>query len=92
MNKILRVALGTALVLLVPLIAMLFTDEVQWNWFDFLVIGTLLVSAGLTYEFVVKRVKDNTRQTALVIVLIASVLLAWAELAVGLFGSPFAGS
>ena len=49
-KKITRVIIGACLVLLVPLLAMGVSDEVQWNWFDFAVIGFLLVSAGLLYE------------------------------------------
>ena len=37
-----RVALVTALVLLVPLVAMLFTDEVDWGVSDFVFAGVLL--------------------------------------------------
>lgn len=90
-NNIIRIVLGTALVLLVPLVAMLFTDEVVWDWFDFVVIGTLLIGAGLTYEFVASRVNAKYRR-AIAVVVMAAVLLIWAELAVGVFGSPFAGS
>lgn len=38
----LRVALVTGLLLLVPLVAMQFTDEVRWNLADFVVAGALL--------------------------------------------------
>lgn len=91
MNNIFRIVIGTALILMVPLVAMLFTDDVDWGLFDFLVIGTLLIGAGLTYEFVTSRVNPRQRG-AIAVVIIAAVLLIWAELAVGVFGSPFAGS
>jgi hypothetical protein len=90
-QNITRIVIGASIVLLVPLIAMLFTDEVQWGLFDFLIIGTLLIGAGVAYEFVTSKV-DPKHRGALAVVFVAAVLLIWAELAVGVFGSPFAGS
>lgn len=90
-NNIIRIIIGTVLILLVPLIAMMFTDEVQWDWFDFVVIGTLLIGTGITHELVTARVDDKYR-LVIAVVLLAAMLLVWAELAVGIFGSPFAGS
>jgi hypothetical protein len=70
---------------------MAFTDDVKWNLADFAVIGTLLIGAGLTYEFVTSKVNSKYRAT-IAVVFIAAVLLDWAELAVGVFGTPLAGS
>jgi hypothetical protein len=42
------VALVTAFILMLPLLAMQFTDEVVWDLTDFAVAGALLFSAGLT--------------------------------------------
>lgn len=90
-KNIMRIVIGTALVLLVPLVAMVFTDEVKWDLRDFVIIGTLLISAGLTFELVTAIMNPKYRPVV-AMVLIAAVLLIWAELAVGVFGSPFAGS
>jgi hypothetical protein len=48
-----RIAAWTAaaLILLLPLIAMQFTDEVVWDVTDFAVFGALLVGVGVTFEF-----------------------------------------
>jgi hypothetical protein len=63
----------------------------DWNWFDYAVFGTLLLGAWLAYKLVTSWLNPKYRVvTAFVIV--AAVLLIWAELAVGVFGSPFAGS
>lgn len=90
-NNIVRILLGTALILLVPLVAMQFSDEVNWDLADFVIIGTLLMSAGLTYELMKTRVNAKYRST-LALGVITAVLLIWAELAVGIFGTPFSGS
>lgn len=90
-KNIIRYIIVTALVLSVPLIAMQFSDEVQWNWFDFAVIGTLIISTGLIFEFITTKVNFKYRPV-IAVVLLAAMLLIWAELAVGVFNSPIAGS
>ena len=49
-----RVALGVALVLLLPLVAMQFTDEVVWTLWDFIVVGVLLTAIGVAIELAVE--------------------------------------
>lgn len=90
-KNILRIIIGTAAILMIPLVAMQFSDEWDWNLFDFIVIGTLLIGAGLTYELVSARANSKYRLPIAIAFAIA-VILIWAELAVGLFGTPFAGS
>jgi hypothetical protein len=51
----LRVAFGVSVVLLAPLVAMQFTDEVVWTVWDFLVVGVLLAVIGVALELAVKR-------------------------------------
>lgn len=90
-DNIIRIVIGTALILMVPLLAMLVADEVNRGLFDFIVIGTLLIGTGLMYELATTRVIAKYR-AVIAVVLVAALLLAWAELAVGVFGTPFAGS
>ena len=78
--------------LLVPLIAMQFTEEVRWDASDFVVATVLLSAAGIALEWVRSRVVHRTRRVAIVIAIVVVLLLLWAELAVGIFGTPFAGS
>src|SRR5688572_15513319 len=42
-KNIFLIVLATAFILLIPLIAMQFTDEVNWNLTDFVIIGALLL-------------------------------------------------
>ncbi len=81
-----------AVLLLIPLIAMQFTNEVNWNIFDFMVAAILLIIAVFAYELISRKVKRPKNRTILSVVLLIIFLLIWAELAVGIFGTPFAGS
>ena len=84
-KRIVLILLATALILLVPLVAMQFTDEVKWDRFDFVVAGGLLLGTGLLYE-VAARTLSNPRHRAIAGAgLLMLLLLVWAELAVGIF-------
>ena len=87
--KILRIV---GLLLTIPLIAMQLTDEVKWSLFDFIIMGTLLLITGLMGEVIFKRVKNSKHRLILYIIIAMIFFLVWAELAVGIFGTPFAGS
>jgi hypothetical protein len=71
---------------------MQFTDEVRWSPFDFVIMGVLLLGTGLMCELVLRKVKKKGHRIALCLALLAALFIIWAELAVGIFGTPFAGS
>lgn len=85
------IVLATALILMVPLLAMQFSDEVVWTLSDFIVVGTLLLGTGLAYELITRKV-GSTHRLAVGLALAAALFLVWAELAVGIFGTAVAGS
>lgn len=87
----LGVAMATAVLLMVPLAAMQMTDDVVWSWFDFAVAGTLLLGTGLAYALITRMV-GRERRFAVGFAVVTVLLLVWGELAVGVFGTPFAGS
>ncbi len=91
-KRLIGIVLTVALLLLIPLIAMQFTDEVNWTLFDFVVMGILLLGTGLMCELVLRRVKKIGHKVAICGALLLALLIIWAELAVGVFGTPFAGS
>jgi hypothetical protein len=74
-----------ALLLLLPLVAMPFTREINWTGSDFAAAAILLIGAGLTYELAVRRVTGRTARAVATIALLAMLLLAWAHGAVGVF-------
>lgn len=86
------VAGGTALVLMIPLIAMQFTAEVDWTLSDFIVAGILLMLTGTAYVVGTRLVRTRAQRLVVGALVGLSFLLVWAELAVGVFGTPFAGS
>ncbi len=73
-----------ALLLLIPLIAMQLTDEVNWSVFDFIIAGVLLLGTGLVCELVLREVRNTYLRILLCTMLIVVLFLIWAELAVGL--------
>jgi bacteriorhodopsin len=80
------------ILLSIPLIAMQFTDEVNWTIMDFIVAGILLFGTGLICELVLRKVKNKKYRIGISAIILAALFLICAELAVGIFGSPFAGS
>ena len=80
------------LLLSVPLIAMQFTDEVKWSTFDFIVAGILLVGTGLAVEFVLRTIRSTQKRILLFGFILFVLFLIWAELAVGILGTPWAGN
>jgi hypothetical protein len=92
-NKRLVIILSVAAVLLiVPLLAMQFTDEVNWTFPDFAIMGVLLFGTGLLCELVIRKVIHVKNRIAICGAILLAFFLIWAELAVGIFGTPFAGS
>ncbi|HNP20020.1 MAG TPA: hypothetical protein PKL31_16395 [Fulvivirga sp.] len=85
------IVLAVALLLLIPFIAMQFTDEVAWTAADFVVMGLLLLGTGLACELVLRKITNAKSRIILCIIILSAFLLVWAELAVGIFGTPFAG-
>ena len=82
----LRPALATAFLLMIPLVAMRFTQEVNWTWFDFVVAGILLFGSGLTYELVSRQGTTLAYRAAVGLAVGAGLFLVWVNLAVGVIG------
>lgn len=86
------VFLFTGLVLAIPLIAMQWSQEVRWTLMDFLVAGGLLLGAGLFCEWILRAPLKKPYRILLLLGAVGALLLIWMELAVGIFGTPLAGS
>ena len=79
------------LLLSIPLIAMQYSDEVDWSAMDFVIMGALLLGVGLMIDLILRKIRTRSARVYLIIGLIVLFLLVWVELAVGIFGTPFAG-
>lgn len=89
-----RLALWAAVpaLLALPALGMLFSAEVDWSAGDFAIAALLLGGAAFLADRVLRGTRAQATKAVLVIALLAALLLVWAELAVGVFGTPFAGS
>jgi hypothetical protein len=84
--------LATALVLVAPLVAMQSTDEVDWKPGDFTVAGVLLLGSVLLYELAARSMRHIRHRAVIGAAIVVALALLWVELAVGIFGTPVAGS
>jgi len=83
-NKIIvRPALGTGLILLIPLFGNLFVAGWNWPLPAFILAGTLLFGTGLTYELVAKKMNNKAYRFAVGLALGTGFILTWMNLAVG---------
>jgi len=83
-----RVAVwGTAgCLLLVPLVAMQFTREVDWTGSDFAVMGAMLAAACGIWELGMWLSRNRAYRAAFAVVAVGAFLMTWINLAVGIIG------
>lgn len=86
-QSIIRIALATALLLLIPLVAMQFTQEVVWTLSDFVFAGALLFGVGLAFVLIARLGDNTTYRVVAGVAVAAGFMLVWANMAVGLVGS-----
>ena len=79
------IAIG--ILLLIPLIAMQFTDEVNWELSDFVIMGGVLTAIGLLYELIARRSGKTIYRAAFGLGVLGAFLLFWVNGAVGIIGS-----
>lgn len=91
-TRLVLILVSIPLLLLIPLVAMQFSAEVQWGLLDFVVAGFLLLTAGLAVELVLRKVTQRRHRVLLCLAIMSVFLLVWAELAVGIFGTALGGS
>jgi hypothetical protein len=79
---------GAGALLLAPLIAMAFTDAVQWTASDFIVAGALLFGSLGLYEVGARMAGGAWQHAGIGGALLATVLLVWGNGAVSITDSP----
>lgn len=86
-KNIKRFALGTVIILMIPLVAMQFTDEVVWSPADFAVAGVLLFGSGLIFELIAGKMDNIAYKAAVGLSVTTALILIWINLAVGIIGT-----
>lgn len=80
-------AIATLTFLMIPLIAMQFSTEVNWTISDFLFAGILIFGTGLTFKLITQNNSSNLFKIAVASALGSGLFLIWANAAVGIIGS-----
>ncbi|MCG8373011.1 MAG: hypothetical protein MI700_05740, partial [Balneolales bacterium] len=81
-------ALGATAILLIPLVAMQFSNEVTWDTADFVIAWVLLFGTGITYFFISSAMSENIKyKLAVALAVAANLLMIWVNLAVGIIGN-----
>ena len=78
---------AAAFLLLLPLVAMQFTGEVNWDETDFAVFGAMLAMACGTYEVAARITGNRAYRAAVGVAIGAAFILVWMNLAVGIIGT-----
>jgi hypothetical protein len=91
-TRLTGIMLATTAILLVPAFAMMFTEEVDWQANDFIIAAIGLFGTGAMIEMIFRKIKTTKKRILYTSIVLGMLFLVWAELAVGVFGTPFAGS
>lgn len=87
MKRIILILAVVLAVLCIPLIAMQFSDQVQWSVSDFIIMGLVLSAVGLMYEFIARKSSNWPYRIAFGLSLAGIFLLFWVNAAVGIVGN-----
>ena len=78
---------AAALILLLPLVATQFTDEVNWTARDFVFAAALILAVAVPFDFAARKTGDSVYLAALGVALAASFFLVWLGAGVGIIGA-----
>lgn len=78
---------GAAFLLLLPLVAMQFAEDVKWTLVDFVTMGAMLGLVCGAYELAVRVARSNTYVVAAGVAAATAFLITWINLAVGIIGN-----
>jgi asparagine N-glycosylation enzyme membrane subunit Stt3 len=73
------------LLLCIPLIGNIFVDGFSWSFFDFIIMGSLILLFSSGINLVLLRQKSIQYRVTVIGVLVLIFLIIWAELAVGIW-------
>lgn len=81
-----------AVLLCIPLIGNFTYKEFDWSVGDFWIAAVLLFGTAFLIDLIQRIIKNRTYKILTSIAIVVLLMLTWAELAVGIFGTPFAGN
>lgn len=85
-NKIFFYIFTGALSLLsIPLVATQVSSQVNWQLFDFLVMGVLIFTVASTFVLVARKITNRTHLLVTAFLFALGFIYIWAELGVGIF-------
>jgi hypothetical protein len=92
-QAIVNAAIFTAIILTIPLVAMQYTDEVNWTFSDFLIMAVLLMTTATCFALIIGMRENAIYRVAFSLALATTFFMVWANLAVGLIaGGPNVGN
>ena len=78
--------------LLIPFLGSYFSAEVLWSTMDYVAAALLLSGVAFALTWIQGLQLSKKTKSLCIVIFVLFFLVLWAELAVGLFGSPIAGS
>ena len=91
-SRLKKILISITVILTIPVFGKLFTDDFQWALPDFIIGAILLYGTGLMIDFILRKIQKISHRIALCGFILFLLISIWAELAVGLIGTPFAGN
>jgi hypothetical protein len=85
-KSIIRIAIVTGCILLVPLFGSLFIEGWNWSLFDFVIMAALLFGTGLTYELISRKGGTVAYRVAVGVACLTGFILVFINAAVGIIG------
>jgi dipeptide/tripeptide permease len=87
-----KLLISSTVILTIPILGKLYTDDFQWALPDFIIGAILLYGTSFLIDVIMRKVQKKSHRIALSGLILLVLLCIWAELAVGLIGTPFAGN
>ena len=86
-KRFIGILAAATILLFIPFVA-----RFPWGPFDFIAAGVLLFGTGIAIEVALRLITKWEYRVAACVGILIALAIVWAELAVGLFGSPIAGN
>lgn len=79
-TRLILILLAVPALLLIPFIAMRFTDEVNWTALDFTLMAGMLLITGIACEVALRIIKPTWMRAAAVLAVLLGFVMVWGAL------------